>query len=184
MLVDAGDCRCVGHRGRRSAVSGGSGFTLIEFAVTLIVASIVLAIGIPSYQTIMANTRASALASDFRSGLVLARSEAVRRGQPVLFCPSTDGLECDGSWTDGWVVRVSGAPSSDPPLRSWGAPIAETEIVQTPVADTEIEFGALGERVDGDAVLVLGARGCFGDRGRRLEVTASGRVIMDRVACP
>ncbi|KQW36095.1 hypothetical protein ASC76_15320 [Rhizobacter sp. Root404] len=38
--------------------------------------------------------------------LKFARSEAMKRGQPVSICPSTDGTTClsDNSWQNGWIV--------------------------------------------------------------------------------
>ena len=59
------------------------GFTLIELMVTLSVLAIVLSLAAPSFAELMAANRLSTQTNEFVGSLNLARSEAVRRGQPV-----------------------------------------------------------------------------------------------------
>jgi type IV fimbrial biogenesis protein FimT len=75
------------------------GFTLIELIITMTIAAIVLAIGVPSFQGMMRNNRAAAHMNEFISALNLARSEAVKRGVNV-------GLVPNGGWAGGWTVFV------------------------------------------------------------------------------
>ncbi|MCB1919947.1 MAG: GspH/FimT family pseudopilin [Candidatus Competibacteraceae bacterium] len=84
------------------------GFTLIELIITLAIAAIVLTIGVPSFQEMMRNNRAATHANEFMNALNLARSEAVKRGQGVSLCPSTDQATCTGGgdWKDGWIVFI------------------------------------------------------------------------------
>lgn len=156
------------------------GFTMIELMVTIAIAAILLAIGVPSFNQVMVNARTSTLANDVTSAINLARSEAVRRAEAVSVCPSNNGTSCSGSWTDGWITIVD---SSSEVLRSWRTPTPTADIAQTPTADDEIEFGPLGQRVTGNTALVLQVNGCAGDRARRLEIGPAGRVSVQRVAC-
>lgn len=163
------------HSYRRS-----HGFTMIELMVTLVVLGVLLGVGIPSFNIIMVNSRTSALANDVTSAINLARSEAVKRAEQVTVCPSDDETSCSGAWTDGWIALVD---ASSEVLRVWPAPVDSADITQTPTANEALDFGALGERVSGDTVLVMQVDGCRGERARRLEVGPAGRVSVRRVAC-
>jgi type IV fimbrial biogenesis protein FimT len=156
------------------------GFTMIELMVTLVVLGILLGIGVPSFRVILLNARTSAVANDITSAINLARSEAVKRAQPVTVCPSDDGASCSGEWTDGWITRV---PASGEVLRVWRAPVGGAEITQTPAANAAIDFGPLGQRITADTALVMQVEGCRGQRARRLEIGPAGRVSVQRVAC-
>lgn len=86
------------------------GFTLIELIITVAIASIVLAVGVPSFQTMMRNNRAATYTNEFMSALNFARSEAVKRGRRVVLCPSTgtgNPPTCAGTaWESGWITFV------------------------------------------------------------------------------
>jgi len=86
------------------------GFTLVELMVTLAIAAIVMALGVPSFQGMMRNNRAATHMNEFTSALNLARSEAVKRGQSASLCPSSDQAACTTidttNWTVGWIVFV------------------------------------------------------------------------------
>lgn len=157
-----------------------SGFTLIELMITLVVAGILVTIGVPSYLTVSQNARASELASGLTSAVALARAEAIRRGEPVSVCPSDDASTCSGSWTDGWIAIV---PSDGEVLSIWGPPSGGV-LTQTPDADTALDFGALGELISSDTLLVTSSSNCTGTRARSLAITAIGRVSVSRTACP
>ena len=84
------------------------GFTLIELMITLAIAAIVMAIGVPSFQVMMRTNRIAAHTNDFLGSLNLARSEAIKRGagSRVVLCPGTQA-GCSGSaWGSGWIVFV------------------------------------------------------------------------------
>lgn len=156
------------------------GFTMIELMVTLTVLGILLGVGIPSFNTIMLNSRTSGLANDFTSAVNVARSEAVKRAQQVTVCPSQDFTSCSGVWLDGWIVIVEGASE---PLRVWRTPFPGASIVQTPTGNRAIDFGPLGQRVSPETAVTLQVTGCRGERARRLDIATAGRVSVDRVAC-
>ncbi len=83
------------------------GFTLIELIITLVFAGIILAIAVPSFNTMIRNNRLSSEANNLVAALNLARSEAVTRGDRVTVCRSLDGANCNaaaGNWEDGWIV--------------------------------------------------------------------------------
>jgi len=91
------------------ARGAGRGFTLIEVMVTITVAGILLAIGVPAFQSFVQNDRDIGQANSLVGSLNYARSEAIKRGSPtgITVCPSALGLACDvGStaWAGGWIV--------------------------------------------------------------------------------
>ena len=84
------------------------GFTLIELMITLAIAAIVMAIGVPAFQDMIRNNRAIAQTNDFISALSFTRSEAIKRGQRVVLCKSSGGATCatSGNWDQGWMIFV------------------------------------------------------------------------------
>ncbi|MDT8385069.1 MAG: GspH/FimT family pseudopilin [Gammaproteobacteria bacterium] len=86
-----------------------NGFTLIELAITLAIAAIVLAIAVPSYQTSVQNNRRTTAVNDLATALQLARSTAISRRVTTTVCKSSDGATCpigggSGDWSQGWMV--------------------------------------------------------------------------------
>lgn len=83
-----------------------AGFTVIELLVTLSVASIVLTVAVPSFSTLVQDSRLVTQSNDFLSALMLAKSEAIKSNRPATICPSTNGSACTGGkiWSDGWIV--------------------------------------------------------------------------------
>jgi type IV fimbrial biogenesis protein FimT len=83
-----------------------SGLTLIELMTTMSVSLILIAVGIPGVSSLLANNTMVASTNDLVTHLQYARSEAVKRQQPVSVCSSSDGLTCANSteWGTGWIV--------------------------------------------------------------------------------
>jgi type IV fimbrial biogenesis protein FimT len=79
--------------------------TLIEVMVGVTLAAILIAMGIPSFQTGMRNRQIRGTADAIQNGLLLARTEALRRNRLVKFTLGTS----PGSW-------IVGCDSPDPSL--------------------------------------------------------------------
>jgi len=82
------------------------GFTLTEMLVVVAIVAILLAVGIPSYRYITNSYRMAAEMNSLVGDLMYARAEAIKEGQPVAVCVSSNGLTCSGStaWQNGWIV--------------------------------------------------------------------------------
>ncbi|WP_295580407.1 GspH/FimT family pseudopilin [uncultured Lamprocystis sp.] len=87
-----------------------SGFTLVEIMVVLTIAVILLAVAVPSFQSLVRNGRRAALTNEFVLALTFAKSEAVKRGVPVTVCSRATNTTCttgDGAtWDNGWLIFV------------------------------------------------------------------------------
>jgi type IV fimbrial biogenesis protein FimT len=85
------------------------GLTLLELLVTLAISVLVLTIGVNAFSTIVAENRMATAVNTLVSHLQLARSEAIKRGQDVTVCVSTNSADtdaCEGN-ASGWVVRYA-----------------------------------------------------------------------------
>jgi type IV fimbrial biogenesis protein FimT len=82
------------------------GFSLIELMFTITLAGILAAVAVPSMSKMFKTNRVQTEASSFVGDLMLARTEAVKRGQNVSVCVSTDGVNCltTNTWNQGWIV--------------------------------------------------------------------------------
>ena len=125
------------------------GFTLIELLVVLTISAILLAVGVPIFQTSIANMRATDAANSLVASIELARSEAIKRGEQVFACrvESATATACaaaGGDWAAGWIV--------------W------SDVPNTGTADVPNEID------DNDRLQIQGA---LGSAGQRAEVTLS-----------
>lgn len=91
--------------------------------VTLAVAAILLATAVPSFVSMVRGNRVLTEVNALVSDLQFARSEAVKRGQPVSVCPSSNGTSCLGTnaWHSGWIVFPD--PSASGTVASGVAPL-------------------------------------------------------------
>jgi len=90
------------------------GLTLVELLVTIVVLGILLGIGVPSFQSMLAQNRATSVANDLQSTLQFARSTAIAQARPVIVCVANyanDPATCsaaNGNWHNGWIVLMDG----------------------------------------------------------------------------
>ena len=84
------------------------GLTIIELMIAIAVLSIVLSVGVPSFERIMDTNQLAGQSNNFISSFNFARSEAVKRKQDIVICHSNDANDCAGSngYEDGWHVYV------------------------------------------------------------------------------
>lgn len=78
------------------------GFGMIETIIVLAILGIVVSVAMPAFSTLMANQRIRSAAESLRSGLLVARMEALKRGQGVAF----DMTNIDSSWSVGCEIPV------------------------------------------------------------------------------
>ena len=82
-------------------------FSLIELLITVSIAGITLSIAIPSMNQFIKNERLTSSSNTLLTDMMLARSKAVGRNQPVIICASSDQNSCSGgNFEDGWIVTI------------------------------------------------------------------------------
>jgi len=180
------------------------GFTLIELMITLVIGVILLAVGIPSFKSIIDSTRLTTSANSLVMAMVLARSEAVKTGRDVTIS-ATEGGEED-AWIEGYFVSfdydndgefgetfaddthlVDADSDPEDELILWKSLngsmdyITEiSEVVYKPDGTVELDTGDITD------VIAIQPVDCDGDVGRRKEIKFgnTGQVRVLTKDCP
>ena len=146
------------------------GFTLIELMVAVSVLGLLAALAAPSFQRLLANQRMRAVAYNIVGDLVLARSEAVKRGENVTVTPLAT------TWDQGWRVRVASTSEDLAQQNSIGGGVVFT------TAPTSLTFDRNGRAV---TTVVVRFGMSDGGSGRRcISLDPSGRPKNTTSACP
>lgn len=126
------------------------GFSLIELSVILAVIGLLMAIGLPTFQTWLRNVQVRNAAESLQNGLQFARMEALRRNERVSFWMVSSA---DAKILDNTCLRnangVSWVVSRDNPASACGVDYSETttpRIIQKKVAadgTTNVVAGAV-----------------------------------------
>ena len=164
-----------------------TGLTLIELMVTLAVAIILVAVGMPLFTGIAANNRATTQVNSLMAGILLARSEATKRGETVTICPVDDPASINppacggnGDWVNGWTVFFDDGSVIGEHIRIWealdGNPVIDTD-------STGIQFDSRGA-ADAAADFELTLPETTGTAARCISVSAAGQARAFRGACP
>jgi type IV fimbrial biogenesis protein FimT len=99
-----------------------AGTTLVELLTTLTIVAVLATVAVPSFHTFHLNSQRATVVNGFLHALFLARSEAIKRGEIVSVCRSSDRSNCEsrtGDWRGGWIVFAN-RDRDDPPERDSG----------------------------------------------------------------
>ena len=77
--------------------------------MTLGLATLVMALGLPSFGQLVADKRLRTEVDALFHAIHQARSESIARRRVVTICPSRDGKYCepDNDWSGGWILFVN-----------------------------------------------------------------------------
>jgi type IV fimbrial biogenesis protein FimT len=173
-----------------------NGFTLVGLLVSLIIIGILTSLAAPRFGNIFADNKLAVQHNRLITAISLTRSEAIKRGQRVTLCQSTDNTSCTKdsvSWHKGWVAYVDSDANnqidSDEPILL---------IQQQTTANIGISFGARtrivfhpnGQAVGGSngTLLLCDHRGDAAKQGLIISITGRVRKAqtsdLNSKACP
>ena len=181
-------------------MSRQKGLTLVELMVTLAVAIILVAVGMPLFSGVAANNRAVTQANTFLTAFKLTRSEAIKRAAEVSVCavanPTASPIACGGNtdWVNGLMVFTDGGTvgsvdGSDVrikvfPLTTGGATAATTGAFVRYQAQGAVATVTANPACGASSSCIeLGQNEATGGQLRCLYIMASGQVRLQRGAC-
>jgi type IV fimbrial biogenesis protein FimT len=158
-----------------------AGFTLVELMITLLIAAIVLGLAAPGVSRLLERNRLQTSADSLFTGLMLARSEALKRNQPVTVCKSTNGTECTAgaAWNQGWLVYADadGDAAVDPnEILRVESTMRAGDTLNVAGADfaDEISYNTDGSASGTGTFVLCNAKG-EAQYGREIQVEVTGR---------
>lgn len=132
----------------RKRLSGG--FSLIELMTVVALVAVFLTLAAPSLSDMIQRNRVTSEVNTFLADLKFARSVAMKRGQSVTVCPSSNGLTClaNNNWHSGWIifndVDGSGSVDSGDVLVRYRQGFSGGDTFVGPSALVAVTFGRLG----------------------------------------
>ena len=164
------------------------GFTLLELLITLSIAAILLAVGVPSFVTFIDNNRATSQANDLLYSFNMARSEATKRGVEVRV------VAVSGSnWSAGWNLVADTNNDSDyldnsDILMQWQALTGNGSLAVVATnspTDTYVAFTSRGTLSPSNAsfVFTLEPGDCDAVDSRIISLQPSGRTSVSHGDC-
>ncbi|TXI95049.1 MAG: prepilin-type N-terminal cleavage/methylation domain-containing protein [Burkholderiaceae bacterium] len=177
-----------------------AGVTLVELLVVIVITGVLASVAIPSYRSMVVSNRVSGMVSDLHSALLLARSEALKRGTTISVCKTSNASAtaplCDptaGSlgWATGWIVFVDADASKtrandEAVLQVFGpylSNVADGKIM-TDAAGQGISFNMTGQTFTKTQFVVSAPSG-FSAQDRAVCVAVGGRAkVVEASTCP
>lgn len=154
----------------RPARSLARGVTLIEMLTAVAVLAILTAVAAPGLSSFLVGQRVKAMTYDLTADLLLARSEALKRGADVSVTPAADG------WAAGWSVTAGDTAIGGRADAGAGVVIED--------APDEIVFNRNGRlSLPTDSVGITIRADVEGGRERCVELDLSGRARAKSAAC-
>lgn len=113
------------------------GVTLIELSITIAIAAILIALAVPSFKIMLANAQIRTAAQALHDGLQLARVEAIRRNERVIFTKGTQSA---------WTVSIE-SDASTVQTRPYTEGSTAATVSVTPNGAIKVTFNSLGRVV-------------------------------------
>lgn len=157
-----------------SLTSTQRGFTIVELMITLTIASILLGISIPNFNTLIKNNRLAVATNETIGAFNFARTEAFKRGDLIHIAEVGAGTswvvwadaDADDVWDQGEEIRV------------WNAFPAGVSVT---TVNGFIVFDSSGLANNAETVTVCDDRS--GESGSQLDLLLSGSVSVSKISC-
>lgn len=167
------------------------GVTLIELLMAVAILAVTLGIALPSFASLIRDTRLTTIINDMHSALFFTRSESIKRGRRVTICTSADLDVCavGVGWHSGWIVfddrNANGLRDPAEPILRVGMPQASGVVVtgNAPVRNYVSYIPSGTTRAVSGALQMGTITACADSRVRQIVISATGRprVVRDGV---
>ena len=160
------------------------GMTLWELLCTLSIAAVTLTAGVPAFRSFLLDARLTADVNGLVLAVQIARSEAAKRGRPVIVCKTDDTLRCGDAALPvdaGWMVYVN-VDDQYPPRRSASEPLIymhASQIAGTVISNRPYYEFRVGRRSTNGTTVFCDQRGAAAAKAVIVSYTVRPRV--DRV---
>ena len=124
--------------------------SLFELIIALTLVAVLSLVAVSGWQSFNHDDQALITMQQIATTINFARMEAIRRGEPVIFCKSSDHRRCGGEWRDGQLV----VSNRGEVLRVLAA---------LPLGDSLVWHSSFGRN---DALTLLPTGYTFGQQGR------------------
>lgn len=81
------------------------GFNLLDLMIVVAIVSITAGIGLPSFQSLLSESRAHMYVKSLSRDLMFMRTYAISQGHSVTICP-LEGAECQGDWSQNIKIFI------------------------------------------------------------------------------
>lgn len=146
------------------------GLTLLELLVAMVIVSILAMVGVPSYNTFMANERFAVASNELYNAYRFARNEAIKTSRSMkLDAMTVDDVK---SWANGWEVTNSSGTV---------LLVSKKPHSSISVSGTAVTVEGMGSLSDGNVTFSITGPD---DKSSCLSVLSSGQSILEYEACP
>ena len=151
-----------------------AGFTLVELMVALVLAGLILTMAVPSFDTMIRNNRLAVQANQLIASLNYARTEAIKRKVNIDIVATAPSAS--NEWGGGWTVKISGGDT----LKVFSALEGANTLDSSNNLST-YRYLPSGRSANIDTVDLCDDR--TAETGRRISITATGRVNIANITC-
>jgi type IV fimbrial biogenesis protein FimT len=166
------------------AAHAARGFTLIEAMVVVAIVAVMAALGAPAFRSAIGTMNSKSTAFELVGDLAFARSEAIKRNQPIRMEP-----KAAGDWSKGWCVvagtagAACAASAGKTVLRERGALASALSIGAAPATlDFRPNGRAADDTVDGNLAWSISSS-ISGVTARCVVITPTGSARSKYGAC-
>ena len=170
----------------RGTRAHAAGFTLVELMVTVFLASILLAVGVPMFRQSIDSHHLTEQANDLVAAITMARSQAITANQRVSFCraDSEADVACSaaaGPWQFWLITNAAGTVIRRGEVPDYGGVI----VVTSTLVNDQVVFASdglartNGALVAGQQILVCSNQSSTDNR-RQITLGAGSRVTTDK----
>lgn len=114
------------------------GITLVELLIIVAILAIAAQIALPAWQQFINNNRSQSAMHAIERTLHQARAMAVTRKVSIELCGSSNGLQCNDQWSQGWILQPRAQGSSQ---------LAPEQVVSLDTGDLELQWAGFQRQI-------------------------------------